>query len=260
MNILIDQVAREDLICKILTQGFLLEEHTVFSRYGGKTYDGCPLDLVITTDGSTFDFAQNTPRVHVGTLSNPVWPFSSIHSNLDSIYGICTEYFHSASHNRNSLLNRRTDICVLSEEANPSFECLATRFPYGNLIRVNGDYDCHRTVQLADSKVIVVPKTLNSNKDAIWKAMASGGIMVVERLNTYSSFPPITKKHALPYSDHRELIMHVSDVLREPLQFQHIADIAWNSGKKFHTSRIRARQFLTYALQKPQQFAAINNA
>jgi hypothetical protein len=77
-----------------------------------------------------------------------------------------------------------------------------------------------------------------------WEVMASGGVPVIERMPTVQVPPTLNEDNCVFFSNERELRGILSDILSYPLKYQAIADSAWASGRKYHSTKARARYLL----------------
>lgn len=249
MNIFIDQTKPDDLIGNTLTEGLIACEHTVYNIYNGTMYDGGDVDFVVTTDGSSFTLLPNALSIHVGTKS-PL-PIASItHEKPRSLYGILESYYNKNLLHKIPLEKRPVDICVMCEPTNYYHNYILKRFPYNNIEMILHPDTKDATQILSKSKIVVIPRSDTSDEVFLWRAMASGGFIILEDRDSYNMFPPLRDKHCANFTNEGILRRELEIVLTDPLQHQHIADAAFNTGRRYHTSRIRGRQFVTYLLSK----------
>lgn len=262
MNIYVDQGLSNDYFGTLLTQGLIECEHTVYNAHGGLQYNGEVIDFIITTDTSSGSFLPPALVIHIGNKPNPLNITSIHHEDPGSLFGIFNQYYAYSNQTKISLLKRCFDVCVLSGEDNIYYQTLVSKFSYNNIIRIEEPGRKNDAKDIGNSKIVVVPKTDVSYSHSIWRAMASGALIMVEDLTSYQTFPPINNKHAISFTDEKRFIDELEHGLNYPLQHQHVADAAWNTGKRYHTSKIRGRQLITYVLTKarmlmqiPQQYS-----
>lgn len=249
MHILIDQNRPDDTIGNILTEGLIACDHLVYNRYGGHGYFGEDVDFVITTDSSSTGFLPQAILVHVGSAAPKNIP-TIIHENPDAIYGILETYYNKTLFSKLPLEKRPVDICILADEDNPYCLFILRKFPYNNIEIISHPEKETATTILSKSKVVVVPKSRESHKSFIWRALASGGLIMIEDRGSYTMFPPLKDKHCITFTEETVLKRELELSLTYPLQQQHVADAAFNTGRRYYTSRIRGRQFVTYLLAK----------
>lgn len=99
---------------------------------------------------------------------------------------------------------------------------------------------------LADSKIAISFMGHGPDCARHWEVLASGAVPFIERMPTIMCPPPLRDgEHCFFFSDVPELVHKMELVLKDPIQFQHIADKAVNVARYNHSTAARARYVLS---------------
>jgi hypothetical protein len=106
-------------------------------------------------------------------------------------------------------------------------------------------HDPNYFAALANSKVLVSFAGHGPDCGRHWEILSAGAVCLIEDMGTILCPPaPVDSRHCFFFKTPAQLLGHISNILADPIQYQHIADNGRNAAQGVFATRSRAKYLL----------------
>lgn len=242
-----------------------------------------PLIYLFGGDTGTDRTASHTPNINA--INADVYFIRDLrdHSNAKCFpinFGIEDRYYCATKTIRKKLRQRNVDVLFLGQYDNcpqrrallEETESLLSSFGYNVVFggrAYNGadtywskwihghcSHDPQYFEALANAKIIFSPMGFGPDCARHWEAFASGGVPCIQYMPTIMAPPNLRDGlNCIRFNGPRDAVLMIHELLEDLDRAQVIADLAFETGKQYHTTTARAR----YMLDIMQRIGLLDN-